>query len=357
MALNAYYLTKANDLVKDLDEQGIEDALRSREGLLWIDVSDAGHEDGVFLARVFKFHSLAIDDCVSTVIHSPKIDDYGDYLFILAHEIDYSAVSQIVETIELNLFLGPNYVVSSHNFPVYSVDAVRQQVERDARPMSRGASFLAHALLDALAHNVVPAMDTISDQVDEIEEVAITSPQKTILKAVQSVKRSTQRIQRRIAPQKEVFARLGRREFALVSQDAAVFFRDLYDLAVWVEGINQTLHDRADHAVTTYMSSQINHQNETMRVLAIVATILLPLNLIASIYGMNFENMPELKWSWGYYGILGLIGAVLAGAFGWFWGWPWLKAGRKRVRLLGPLRFDLRKLRGFDVPGNRRKRA
>ncbi len=356
MALNAYYLTKANELVKDLDEQGIEDALRSKEGLLWIDVSDAGHEDGVFLARVFKFHSLAIDDCVSTVIHSPKIDDYGDYLFILVHEIDYSAVSQIVETIELNLFLGPNYVVSSHNFPVYSVDAVRQQVERDARPMSRGAAFLAHALLDALAHNVVPAMDTISDQVDEIEEVAITSPQKTILKAVQSVKRSTQRIQRRIAPQKEVFARLGRREFALVSQDAAVFFRDLYDLAIWVEGINQTLHDRVDHALTTYMLSMDFQLQNTMRVIATVSVIFLPPLLVASIYGMNFRHMPELPWKYGYYYSLGVMGFMLVVALGWLWGVPWLKTRGRGVRLLGPLRFDLRKLRGLDVPGNRRKR-
>jgi magnesium transporter len=221
--------------------------------------------------------------------------------------------------------------------------------------MGRGAAFLAHAILDALAHNIVPAMDTISDQVDEVEEVAIASPQQQILKAVQAVKRSTQRIQRRIAPQREVFARLGRREFPLVSPEAAVFFRDLYDLAVWVEGVNQALHDRADHALTTYMSSQIHRQNESVRILTIVATILLPLNLIASIYGMNFDNMPELHWDWGYYGVLGLIGFVLAVAFGWLWGLPWLRERGRRGKLLRPLRFDLRKLRGFDVRPTRRR--
>lgn len=358
MPIKAYYLTKNSELRKDLGEEAIQEAVRSKEGVLWVDVFDTTDEDGAFLQRVFGFHPLAVEDCVSPVIHAPKIDDYGDYLFILVHEIDYSAVSQVVETIELNLFLGVNYVVSNHNFPVYSVETVRQQVERDARPMARGSDFLAHALLDALAHNVIPAIDSISDQVDEIEEVAVAMPQQTILKAVQVVKRSTQRIQRRIAPQKEVFARLGRREFPLVSRETAVFFRDLYDLALWVEGVNQNLRDRADHALTTYMLSMDFQLQATMRVLAIVSVIFLPPVLVASIYGMNFKNMPELRWSWGYYGVLGLIGAYLVVAFGWLWGRHWVTTGKKRFRFLAaPLRFDLRKAPRLDVLGGNRKRT
>ena len=137
MPYKAYYLSHEGDLLQDLSEEEIHARFASRKGLLWVDICENTEEDGSFMKRAFDFHSLAIDDCVSKLIHPPKIDDFGSYLFILLHGIDYTAESDIVNTTELAIFLGPYFVVSSHDAPLFSIRSIAQLVELDGRPMRR----------------------------------------------------------------------------------------------------------------------------------------------------------------------------------------------------------------------------
>jgi len=173
MSFKAYYLNPQGTLQRDPSEDEMQTAFESRQGLLWVDVEETTEEDGVLLERLFKFHHLAIEDCVSTQIHPPKIDDFGDYLFLVAHGINHVAESEIVETAELAIFLGTNFVVSNHNSHLYSVESIQRLVEDDGRPMRRGADFLAHALIDALVDNVLPTIDRMSDIAEEIEEEVV----------------------------------------------------------------------------------------------------------------------------------------------------------------------------------------
>ncbi|MBI3743457.1 MAG: magnesium/cobalt transporter CorA [Chloroflexi bacterium] len=346
MPFKAYYMTPGHSLHKDLDEAAVAEALRSGQGLLWLDIVETKEEDALFLRRVFGFHPLAVEDCLSELVHAPKVDDYDDYLFILTNGVNYRAQSHVVETNELDLFLGRNYVVSNHNFQHYSVDEVKAQVEATGGPMSKGADYLLHSLLDSLTANVIPAMDTLTDEVDALEEEIVSRPERARLDIVLSIKRSTVRIQRRIAPGREVLNRLSRGEFALVSPDAARFFRDVYDRAVWVEGVNNAISERADHTMMLYLSSFANRQNESIRLLSIVTVIFMPLMLIAAIYGMNFHNMPELKWKYGYFSMLGVMAVFALGISAIFWGKRWITWGRSGVRKMTPLTFDLDKVRG-----------
>jgi magnesium transporter len=331
VSFKAYYLNPRGTLQRDLSEDEMQAAFESKQGLLWVDVCENTEEDSMLLERVFKFHHLAIEDCVSTQIHPPKIDDFDDYLFIIAHGIDHVTESEIVETAELAVFLGTNFVVSNHNSHLYSVESIRRLVEDDGRPMKRGADFLAHALIDALVDNVMPTIDRMSDIAEEIEEEVIHQPQQATLEAILKLKRSTLRIHRVMAPQREVLNRLSRGEFPVIKTEAQIFYRDVYDHLVRIEDLNQNIRDRADNALATYLSSVANRQNETMRVLSIVATIFLPLTLLAGIYGMNFEYMPELKWPWGYFAVLGIMGAVIVGVIWRFWASRWIGWGRKEV--------------------------
>lgn len=347
MPFKVYYLSPEGDLRRDLNEKETRAAFESKQGLLWVDITETTEEDGSFLERIFNFHHLAVEDCVSPKIHPPKIDDFGEYLFIVVHGINHVMETDIVETAELAIFLGPYFVVSNHNFPLYSVESIRRLVEDDGRPMKRGADFLAHALVDALIDNVLPTIDKMSEEAEEIEEETIHGPQQATLEAILKLKRSTLRIHRVMAPQREVLNRLSRREFPLIREEALIFYRDIYDHIVRIEDLNQTLRDRADNALATYLSSVANRQNETMRVLSIVATIFLPLTLVAGIYGMNFENMPELKWAWGYFAVLGLIGTVIAGALWWFWARRWIGWGRRQMARVRPFAVEREKLRGY----------
>lgn len=347
MPIKTYYLRPDGTIQRDLSEEQTKAAFESCEGLLWVDIVETTEEDGNFLQRTFKFHHLAIEDCVSPLIHPPKIDDFGDYLFIVVHGINHVTESDIVETAELAIFLGPHFVVSNHNLQLYSVESVRRLVEDDGRPMKRGADFLAYALIDTLVDNVLPTIDKMGDIAEEIEEETIRSPQQATLEAILKLKRSTLRIHRVMAPQREVLNRLSRREFQIIRDEAQIFYRDIYDHIVRIEDLNQGLRDRADNALATHLSSVANRQNETMRVLSIVATIFLPLTLLAGIYGMNFEYMPELKWQWGYFTVLGFMGIVIGIVMWRFWAGQWFSWGRKQVVRVKPFVVEPEKLIGY----------
>ena len=186
MPYRAFYLDAQGILQKDLDETRIRAAFESGQGLLWVDVCETTEEDGRFLTTTYGFHRLAVEDCISTQIHPPKIDDFGDHLFIVVHGVNHLGESDIVETTEVAIFLGPHYVVSNHNDPMYSVDAITRLVEEDGRPMRRGSDFLAHALVDTLIDNVLPTIDKMSEVADDIEEEVLRNPQRSYFSSTRS---------------------------------------------------------------------------------------------------------------------------------------------------------------------------
>jgi magnesium transporter len=149
-----------------------------------------------------------------------------------------------------------------------------------------------------------------------------------------------------MVPQRELLNRLSRGDYRLVSDEARIYYRDVYDHVVRIEDLNQSTREMADSTLATYLSSVANRQNEVMKVLSVVATIFLPLALLAGIYGMNFENMPELRWSWAYFALLGIMGTVIVTVLLWFWGRGWFGWGRRQVARVGLFAVDPRKLIG-----------
>ena len=346
MALKAFYLNPEGTLQCDIDAKDITRAFKSNQGLLWVDICEATNEESAILEGDFGFHHLAVEDCASGRVHPPKVDDFGDHIFVIVHGINHMSESDIVETAELRLFLGTHFVVSVHDVPLYSLSSIESLVEKDGRPMKRGADLLAYELVDALVENVMPTIDRMSDVAEEIEEEVIRKPQQPTLEAILKLKRSTLRIHRVMSPQREVLNRLSRGDFEIITDKARIFYRDVHDHIVRIEDLNQTLRDRSDNALATHLSSIANRQNETMKVLSIVAAIFLPLALLAGIYGMNFENMPELSWKWGYFAVLGFMGAVVVGVVWWFWARGWIARERRRVTRLRPFAVDPEKLIG-----------
>jgi magnesium transporter len=220
-------------------------------------------------------------------------------------------------------------------------------VKDNGRLLKRGVNFLTHALIDSLIDNILPTVDKMAEMAEEIEEEAIRGPQQTTLEGILKLKRSTLRIHRIMAPQREVLNRLSRGEFSIIKREAQIFYRDIYDHLVRIEDLNQSIRDGADNAMANYLSSVANRQNETMKVLSMVATIFLPLTLVAGIYGMNFEYMPELTWHWGYFAVLALIGVVILGAIWRFWVSNWITWGRRRTRRVKSFTVEPKMLAGY----------
>ncbi|MFU8796882.1 MAG: magnesium/cobalt transporter CorA [Dehalococcoidia bacterium] len=312
MIQSALYLAHPDGtLTERLTTEQIRTSLAGGEGVLWVDIEDTADEDAELLSRVFCFHPLAVADCVSRNIHAPKIDDFGDYLFIIVHGINYHNEPDVIETTELALFLGKNYVVTSHDVPMRSVSSVLGRVRQDGRPMRRGAGFLAHDIIDALVDNIMPAIDEMDEKSVAIEAEALHEPRRQTLVSIMQLKRSILALTRVIMPQREIVNGLSRGEYALIGERAEIYYRNIYDHLVRIEMLVRDLRDMAESALNTYLSSVSNRMNEVMKMLTLIATIFIPLTFIAGIYGMNFVNMPELEWRYGYFGIL-IVMAVIS---------------------------------------------
>jgi len=275
---------------------------------------------------VFAFHPLAIDDCYNERVDTPKIDDYGAYLFIVAQSVGYASRTERLQLAEVDVFLGPNYVVSVRVKPVAAVDELYARARESSHLMARGADFLAHTILDSLVDLLLPAVEEMDEQIDELEQRILDRPDKSLLPDVLLLKRNTLRLRRSILPQRDMVNRLSRGEFgALIGRDALIFYRDVYDHIVRVEEMLEGLRDLADGALSSYLSAVNNRMNEVMKVLSVVAVIFLPLTLIASIYGTNLEYSPfGLDLKAGFFLMLAVM-LVIAGGLvlyfrrrGWF---------------------------------------
>jgi len=311
----AFYLAPDGKFLDQLNMEQIKNFLATGKGLLWVDMENVTNEDAELLSNVFCFHSLAVEDCISKNIHPPKIDDFEDYLFIIVHGINYHIQSEVEETTELALFLGKNYVVTSHDVPMRSVSSMLDRIQRDGRLMRRGADFLAHDLIDALVDNIMPTIEEMDEKNDQLEAEALHEPKRETLMSIMELKRSILALTRVILPQREIVNRLSRGEYALISERAQIYYRNIYDHLVRIEMLTLGLRDMTESVLSTYLSSVSNRMNEVMKVLTLIATIFIPLTFVAGIYGMNFANMPELEWKYGYFIILivmAVIGVSLA---------------------------------------------
>ncbi len=306
------YLRKDGAVTSPVSEDAIRQTLASGEALLWIDLEAASEDEATALLRdIFGFHHLAIEDCFNSHIDPAKIDDYGDYVFIIAQAISSGQEAKRIETTELDLFLGPNYVVSFHSQPLPFIDEIRRRCEKNGLDMARGADFLAHSLIDELVDDYQPLVEELDDALQQVEEQVLAEPRKSFLADILLLKRNVQRLRRTLLPQRDMVNRVARGEFPkLVRQETYIYFRDVYDHVVRVEEMVESVRDLADGVLNSYLSSINNRMNDVMKTLSVVATILLPLTFVASIYGMNFQHMPELAWRYGYYVMLGVMATI-----------------------------------------------
>lgn len=328
---------------------------RGDGGCLWLDFDRLTEADAEFLEREFGLHPIALRACLEPDLNIPKVDDYGEYLFIVSRGIDYTADTGVVSTAALNIFVSGDFVISCRSGLVYSVEAVAALVERDGLPMTRGARFLAYTLLDALVDNLLPGIEALDDWSDSIDDAVMEQPTQDALEAILAVKRSCLGLRRAIAPQRDMLARLCRAEFEHITGDALIYYRDVYDGILRIEAQNDHIRDRVDTILSVHLALVANRQNDLMRTLAVVATVFMPLGLLTGIYGMNFEHMPELAFRWGYYLVLTVAAIVVAGMLWLFWVRRWAAQRSRRLAALTMASIDPNRLIAYASKLNPRR--
>lgn len=285
------------------DDDAIRQALADPNGLTWIDLVVDGPNDTHVLDQIFQFHPLAVEDVRNDRLDPAKIDDYGSYIFIVVQALTGYEPHEEISAMEVDFFLGSNYVVSCHRQACSALNAIVAKPQRVQQLMSRSAAALLHGLLDGIVDDFLPIVDELDETIDQLENEVLEQPDPSVLQKILIAKRNSLRLRRATTPQRDIMNRLSRNEFpALIPADLSMYFRDIFDHLVRVEYLIEALRDLSDAALQTYLSVVSNRLNEVMRVLTAVATIILPLTLISGIYGMNFEDnqFPSFKSDWGF---------------------------------------------------------
>jgi magnesium transporter len=286
-------------------------------GFHWIDLEDPTTQEASILENPFHFHPLAIEDCLAELQH-PKVDDYDAYIFLVVHGIRFDAPTDEFVTRELDVFLGPDYVITHHDGPMRSISSAREQCGKNLQAaMPRGADFLLHQILDQMFEHYFPNLDAIEDKIQLVQVEVFERPTRETLDRIFVLKRDVQKLRRICMPQREIVHRLSRGEFKVISPKAALYFRDIYDNLYRIVDASFSYQDMMQGTLDAYLSAINNRLNETMKRLTVLGAIFASMTVITGVYGMNFDYMPELKWRFGY-PLVFVIMAAVTGALVWF---------------------------------------
>jgi magnesium transporter len=277
----------------------------------WINV-DGIHDTSVIdkIGKCFGLHPLVLEDIVDTG-QRPKMEDYGEYLFIVIKMLYLGDQSGEVCVEQVSVVLGTNFVISFQEREGDVFNPIRDRIRTaKGRVRKMGADYLAYALVDAVVDNYFVILEHFGDSIEGLEDELVSDPTPDKLQAIHGLKRELILLRRSVWPLRDLISGLERSETELIREDVGVYLRDVYDHTIQVIDTVESYRDMVSGMLDIYMSSVSNRMNEIMKVLTIIATIFIPITFIAGVYGMNFRYMPELRWQHAYFIVLGVMGGV-----------------------------------------------
>jgi magnesium transporter len=289
------------------------------------------------LGELFQLHSLALEDVVN-VHQRPKIDPYGQQLYMVSRILRYTDQSEHLESEQISIFLGPKYLITFQERPGDCFDAVRDRIRKSVgNARGYGADYLAYALLDAIIDSYFPLLERFVDDLDHVEDLVIANPSPRVTEMLHHLRSELLLLRRSIGPHRECLNQLVRGDYPLITAETRLFLRDCYDhtfqLIELLEVYREICLDLRDY----YVSMVSNRMNEIMKVLTVIATIFMPLSFVTSLYGMNFNprvagNMPELNLPYAYVGVLLLMSSIAVGMLLYFHRLGWIGSPRQAKR-------------------------
>ncbi len=320
--IRTLFYTPGKPVRTDIPPTEFPRLLRDKRGMLWVDFMSEPPETALPILQSFGFHHLAIDDALQET-HAPKIDDWGDYLYIVLNYMHLvkDTESWDTEIDELDIFLGRNYVITHHDNPITSIDETWVTSQRDPRYAQDGADHLLYKIIDEIVMNYMPVIEKIDEEIDIIEDQLFDRPSSQTLARLFTLKRVLLAMRRILLPQREVLNKMARDDYQVIDRKDRIFFRDIYDHLVRLHDVNESLRDLVGGALDTYLSVINNRMNEVMKTLTIITTLFMPLSFVTGFFGMNFfaANPPYVGWTQPmiFYGTLSLT--VLAPIFMLLW--------------------------------------
>ena len=299
---------------RDIDMFLMPTLLTDTNLFLWDDLENPTPAESKYvLEEVFHFHPLSIEDCVMAS-SAPKVDEYQPkeddkftpYLFMVIHAVDYSRKDGVFATNELNFFLGRNYLVTYHDGPMRTVSLAEERAVKATTHIARAPDRVAHTLLDLVVENYKPALEELSLEIAELEQRALQDPSAQTMNKILLVKKEVLHLRRIIGPQREVLARFAQGEFKLIRAHMVPYYRDVYDGLFHIAELTQGYTDSLTGILQVYLNMSSNRTGEVVKLLTMITVITTPLMMVGTWYGMNFKNLPEVEWKYGYAGAAAL---------------------------------------------------
>ncbi|WP_243633212.1 magnesium/cobalt transporter CorA [Paenibacillus xerothermodurans] len=279
----------------------------------WVDFDQPSETEAELLGTHFHFHPLAIEDCFH-LLQRPKLDHYDNIHFFVLHAMDPFTFTAA----EIDLFWGPNYIVTFHTSPSREIDEAWRRMAETRELRGKGHVYAAYLVMDKLVDEYFPSVHQIEDQLSEIEVKGKRTSIHAVMNEVFEIRSKLLKLRRTIVPMRDLFYRIMNTDKIPGIKEQLFYFTDIYDhLLKLSENIESNREMTADIR-DSYISLNANRMNTIMKTLTVITTIFMPLTFIAGIYGMNFEYMPELSWRWGYFGALLLMIGTGFGMYWWF---------------------------------------
>jgi magnesium transporter len=298
---------------------------KDSKGVVWINI-DGIHDISVVEAvgGIFGIHPLVQEDIVNTN-QRPKVEEYDSYLYAIVKMLYEEQNVQALQVEQVSIIVTPRIVISFQEREGDVFNPVRERL-RTGKGMvrQRGSDYLAYCLIDAIVDHYFLIIETLEDRILPLEDKVVHDPQPGVLQSVHGVKNDLVFLRRSLWPLREMLARMYREQLPPIQQDTRPFLRDVHDHTIQVIEILESFQEIVSGLMDIYLSSISNRMNNIMKVLTIIATIFIPLTFIAGVYGMNFRNMPELAWRWGYPAVLGVMALVFVGMVIFFKRRKWL---------------------------------
>jgi magnesium transporter len=321
--------------VIDYDEQNFQEKqmakieecfpFKATRTVSWINI-DGIHDVELIekLGRQFELHPLILEDIVNTG-QRPKFDDFESYVFTVLKMLSYDEKQQSVQSEQVSMVLGPNYVISFQEREGDVFEQIRDRIRTaKGRIRKMGADYLMHALLDAVVDGYFGILEKLGEKIESLEEELVTGPMEKTLQEIHRLKREMISLRRSVWPLRETISGLEKSESPLIDKSTDIYLRDVYDHTVQVIDAIESYRDMVSGMLDIYLSSLSNRMNAVMKVLTVIATIFIPLTFVAGIYGMNFKYMPELEWHWGYPMVWGIMIVIMGGMLIYFKRKNWL---------------------------------
>ncbi len=280
-------------------------------GITWIDFEGVHELETIEeIGKLYGLHPLTLEDIVNSE-QRPKMEDYGEYIYIVLKLLSYSRQTGSLNSDQVNLVFKPGMVLSFREAKTDVFEPLKERLRKGkGRLRKQGSDYLAYALMDCIIDRYFILLDELGDKIEAIQEEVVSTPSRGTLQRIYRIKHDMVELRRFIWPLRDFINLMLRGEIPLIEEHTRLYLRDLYDHTMQVIETIDTFRDTLSGLIDIYLSSISNKMNEIMKVLTIIATIFIPLTFIAGVYGMNFENMPELKWRWGYPVTWGLMTAV-----------------------------------------------